>query len=132
MKSADSLYKAFISPMAMKMDVDLGGGVSAQVVIAAGFLVYRYSVVVVEPGWLNPINTRHLAHRVNGILSGDGPWKIGNAKISRIEEKDECWPQWKAWVDRFNEDPTFAGRATRQAAKKYASASLGIPLDILD
>jgi hypothetical protein len=124
-----SLENVLLGDNPLKIRVRLDNDRTAERYIAAGFLC-SHGFVFVEPGWSAIPNPGRSDHIVEGVLSGSGPWQVGDkAEISVLTQRDELWHSHEVWV-RFQKTPD-GKKATRDAARTFLAGCYGLTTEDL-
>lgn len=92
--------------------VDLGDGNARP--IAEGF-VARKGLAFADIGWAAPAHGGNPLHLVEGKISGDGPWRIGDVEVRPILPFETLLLEWQSWQE-FKKTTEGKG-ATRQRAR---------------
>jgi hypothetical protein len=67
----------------------LGANVDGIERVFVDVLVAPGGVVLVDPGWWEPLNPTHPFHLVEGRVEGTGPWHIGGLRIRELFGRGE-------------------------------------------
>ena len=81
-----------VSPLVIDVD---GDGENVRVI--AEVFDHAEGIVFADIGFCRLDHPGHPYHIVEGELSGDGPWEVGNAKIFTIDDSNDLFFDWYEW-----------------------------------
>lgn len=98
--------------------------------VAAEIFRHANGIVFMDIGWCAPMHSGHPAHLIEGEVTGDGPWMVGDIIIREIEASDPEMAEYRDWIaarEEAMEDGLFCDRETaaRYAASEFPSDTLG-------
>jgi hypothetical protein len=92
-------------------------------VIAEGFVV-KGGVFFWDIGWYE--SSSHPNHLVEGKISGEGPWKVGDKVIKELTEEEPLYVRdWMIWMT-FRRTTEEGKQANRDLARDYTEEEFEI------
>ncbi len=75
--------------------------------------------VFADVGWAGPLCSFHPFHLVEGELSGEGPWQLGDYVITEAEPGSEQAKEWAAWTAWAKENGATPKRAAEVILERF-------------
>ena len=84
-----------------RLSVNVAGGWR----VISSMVEYDGGIAFADLFWSEPSYSGHPFHIVEGKITGEGPWKVGDTEIRRIRQKDgstapDDWNRYMDWLLR--------------------------------